>query len=655
MADPLREKLEAGLHRHQSGDLAGAEDIYREVLSADPDHRDATHFLGLIALQQGAVDQAIDLIERAIALAPDRPTFHANLGAALLAAGNDAGALAAYRETVRLEPDNPDALQTLGSLLGKTRQFKEAETVLRQALTHRPDFPEALCTLAAALNGLNRANEAAEAARRATELSPGLADAWTNLGNALERLKQPADAEAAHRRAIEADPAVALPHYNLGNLLNYSWRTEDGIKELRTALEIDPDYTPAQGNLLLNLLYVPDQTEETLFWEHTRWMSRQPATGGTNHANDPDPNKRLRIGYVSPDFRTHSCAYFLEPLLTAHDKEAVEIFAYADVEHKDEMTRRLRSHTHHWRDIWGLSDEAAADLIREDGIDILVDLAGHSANNRLGLFALKPAPVQVAWLGYPVTTGLNGIGYRLTDDIADPPGEADQWHSEELIRLEGGFHCYEGPVDAPEIAPLLNQGAGGITFGSFNNISKITPATVSVWAKILTGVQGSKLMLKGRMLDNEIARDRLRAAFEDCGVSADRLDLRQWIPRDQSPLSLYDEVDIALDTFPYNGTTTTFEALWMGVPVVSMTGSRHAARVGASILQNIGLPELITETEEQYVATAINLAGKADQRETMRLELRDRLKTSSLGDAAGFAAKIEVAYQNIWQSWCRKA
>ncbi len=654
MTDPLRDQLEAGLKRHQTGDLAGAEDIYREVLAADPDHPDAHHFLGLIAFQQGAADQAIKLIERAIALAPDRPTFHANLGAASLAAGNEAGALAAYRESVRLEPDNPDTLQTLGSLLGQTRKYDEAERVLRQALDHRPDFPEALCALAAALNGLNRADEAAETARRATELSSGLADAWTNLGNALEKLSQPADAEAAHRRAITADPAQALPHYNLGNLLNDCWRTDDGIAELRAAQGIDPDYTAARGNLLLNLLYEPDQTEESLFREHVHWMSRRPATEEANHTNDRDPDKRLRIGYVSPDFRTHSCAYFLEPLLAAHDKETVEVFAYSNVENTDETTRRLRSHTQHWRDIWGLGDEAAADLIREDGIDILVDLAGHSANNRLSLFGLRPAPVQVAWLGYPATTGLSGIDYRLTDGIADLPGEADQWHSETLIRLEGGFHCYEGPVDAPEIAPLFNQG-GGITFGSFNNISKITPAVVAVWAEILTAVQGTKLMLKGRMLDNDIARDRLLAAFEDCGVSADRLDLRHWIPRDQSPLSLYDEVDIALDTFPYNGTTTTFEALWMGVPVVTLTGDRHAARVGASILQNMGLPELIAGTEEGYVAAAVDLAGAPERRETLRLELRDRLKASPLGDAPGFAAKMEAAYRHMWQTWCKAA
>jgi len=652
VTDPHREKLEAGLQRHQAGDLAGAEGIYREVLSADPDHPDANHFLGLIAFQQGTADRAVKLIERAILRAPDRPTFHANLGAALLVTGNEAGALAAYRESVRLQPDNANTLQTLGSLLGQCRQYEESESMLRQALVFRPAFPEALCALAAALNGLNRPDEAAAAARQAIELSPGLADAWTNLGNALERLKQPTEAETAHRRAIEADPAAVLPHYNLGNLLNDCWRTLDGVAELRTALDIDPGYAPARGNLLLNLLYLPDQTEETLFREHTHVMPRRPAEGRPSHDNDQDPDRRLRIGYVSPDLRTHSCAYFLEPLLARHDKEAVEVFAYANVERRDETTRKLRSHTNHWRDIWGLADGAAADLIREDGIDILVDLAGHSANNRLGLFALRPAPVQVAWLGYPATTGLSEIGYRITDGIADPPGVADQWHSEKLIRLEGGFHCYEGSIDAPEIAPLLNQGSRGITFGSFNNISKISPGTISVWARILTEVEASTLILKGRMLENEVARTRLIAAFEEMDITADRLDLRHWIPRDQSPLSLYDEVDIALDTFPYNGATTTFEALWMGVPVVTLAGERHAARVGASILQNIGLPELIAGSEEGYVAAAVQLAAARERRESVRLELRNRLKASSLGDAAGFAAKMEAAYRDMWRAWC---
>ncbi len=651
MTDAIRQRLEAGLQRHQAGDLTGAEDIYREVLNTDPENADGHHFLGLIAHQRGAPEKAIQLIGRAVSLAPDRATFHFNLGAAYLTAGDTGRALTAYEEAARLDPDNISALQILGGLLGQAGRFDAAETVLRQALDKNPDFPEALCGLAAALNGLNRWAEAASAAERATELAPGMSEAWTNLGNALEKLDRVPEAETAHRRAIEADPAAPLPPYNLGNLLIDSWRTVDGIQSFRNALAADPDYRPAQGNLLLNLLYLEDQTEESLFREHSGRTSHWARTSSRSVARQGDAERRLRIGYVSPDFRTHSCAYFLEPLLSAHNKDAVEVFAYANVQRPDDTTARLQGYIDHWRDIWGMSDKVAAGRIEDDDIDILVDLAGHSANGRLGIFAQRPAPVQVSWLGYPATTGLPEIDYRITDEDADPTGASDQWHSEALIRLDGGFHCYQAPGNAPDVGPLPYRHGSGITFGSFNNLSKMTPAVVRTWAAILNTVEGSRLMLKGRILGNAVARDRILQAFAGHEVADDRLVLHDWIPRDQSPLSLYNQIDIALDTFPYNGTTTSFEALWMGVPVISLAGQRHAGRVGLSILKNLGLAELVAGSEADYIAKACELAADPDRLETLRTGLRGRMMGSSLCDAGGFTEKLETAYRDMWRKW----
>jgi predicted O-linked N-acetylglucosamine transferase (SPINDLY family) len=340
---------------------------------------------------------------------------------------------------------------------------------------------------------------------------------------------------------------------------------------------------------------------------------------------------------------------FLQPLFAAHDRAVVEVFAYSAVERPDVVTDWFRSHAEHWRNIRGLGHPAIAELIRSDGIDILVDLAGHTLNQPLEVFALQPAPVQVAWLGYPATTGLPQIGYRLTDDVADPPGDADRFHAEQLVRLAGGFHCYRAPDDAPPVSSLPASGNGFITFASFNNIAKVTPAVIATWAEVLRALPDSRLLLKGKLLAHEGARARIRGAFEQAGVSATRLELRNWMPRSDNPLAAYGKVDIALDTFPYNGTTTTFEALWMGVPVITLRGTRHAARVGASILSHLGHAGWIAEDPQHYVASAVELASDLPALASLRHALRATLAGSSLADAPGFAHRIETAYRNLLQ------
>tara|TARA_B100000315_G_scaffold260922_1_gene327409 strand:+ start:12692 stop:14650 length:1959 start_codon:yes stop_codon:yes gene_type:complete len=642
-----REQLEKGLELHQQGKLDEAAAIYQEVLTVDQGNADALHFLGLIAQQRGDLSTAVNHIEDAIAAEPDRPTFHFNLGATYTAAGELTKAAVAYGKASQLKPDWLDALINLGTTLGQLKKYAPAETALRQALELDPNKISALIGLTAALEGQGLSEAAEEIGRQAIALDASSPEAWTNFGNALNSQGKLSEAEDAFHQALAADSTYSTAGYNLGNVLDKQWRQAEALACYRQVIEADPDYLSAWQNMLLNLLYEPDQTEQSLFDAHTAWADQFTSSSS---ASSPErtPEKRLKIGYVSPDFRTHSCAYFLKPLFAAHDRGGFEIYAYANLRREDETTPWFKDHADHWCDIVDMNDAEAAQRIRQDNIDILVDLAGHSANNRLGIFTLNPAPVQVSWLGYPATTGLSQIDYRLTDEVTDPPeGEADQYHSEQLIRLAGGFHCYQPADSMPDVGPLPALKNGYVTFGSFNHTSKITTDVIEVWAEILKSVPDSKLLLKGKMLDSEIVRQKVHELFENQGIPSNRVTLTGWIARDQNPLALYNEVDICLDTFPYNGTTTSFEALTMGAPVITLRGERHAARVGASILSHLGRSEWIAGTPESYLEKARQLAKNLPFLQETRAGLRAQLQQSSLANGAEFAAKVEAVYREI--------
>jgi predicted O-linked N-acetylglucosamine transferase (SPINDLY family) len=374
------------------------------------------------------------------------------------------------------------------------------------------------------------------------------------------------------------------------------------------------------------------------------------------HANDRGAERRLRVGYVSPDFRSHSVAHFLEPLLRRHDRNAVEVFCYAEVNWPDARTECFKQLADHWLLTVGMSDEEVAERIRRDRIDILVDLAGHTASghaakSRLLVFARKPAPVQMTWLGYPNTTGLKAIDYRMVDEVTDPVGEADAFASETLVRLSGGFLCYGGDDGPPAPGPVPSLTTGTVTFGSFNSPPKLSPATLDAWAQVLARLPEARLLLKGKPFADAATRALYHDRLAERGVGPERVELAPWLP-EQAHLALYDRLDIALDPFPYNGTTTTCQALWMGVPVVALRGDRHASRVGASLLTQIGLPELIADSIGAYVEIAVALAGDPARLADLRHSLRRRMLASSLCDAAGFARKTEHTYRTMWRRWC---
>jgi predicted O-linked N-acetylglucosamine transferase (SPINDLY family) len=467
------------------------------------------------------------------------------------------------------------------------------------------------------------------------------------------------DAEPHYRRSIELRPRFALAYSNLASVLRFLGRAEDGDALYRKALEIEPrepaaGYALSSGRLMA-LHYRADASAETILEEHRRWgdalMARQGAAA-SEFPNIADPDRPLRVGYVSPDFRQHSVIHFLEPLLAHHDRETFEVTCYAEITEPDAVTQRFQALARRWRFTAGVSDADVRRQVREDQIDIMIDLAGHTGSSRITVFAVKPAPVTATWLGYPGSTGLATVDYRITDERADPLGVTERHHTEELVRLPDGFLCYRPPPDTTPVRPTPALNKGFVTFGSFNYPEKVMPKVVETWAAILREVPGSRLLLKGWHFGDPAIRQRYLDGFGSVGVGPERIDLRPMIPGMIEHLRLYDEVDIALDPFPYNGTTTTCEALWMGVPVVTLVGDRHAARVGLSLLWQIGLTELAALDPAAYIRIAADLACDAERLNKLRLGLRDRMRDSPLMDEPRFARSFEGALRMMWRAWC---
>jgi predicted O-linked N-acetylglucosamine transferase (SPINDLY family) len=637
------------------GQLAAATAAYREALRLRADFAEAHNNLGLALHQQGELAEAAASFERALALSPD-PETYCNLGNVFRDQAAWDGAIATYERALALNPEFAEALNNCGAALKQRGKTAEAVELFKRAVTLRPDYAEAYYNLGGALEDLGHRTDAVTAYRQALAIKPDFAEAHYNLGLALQMEDALGQAVAAYGQALALKTNDHAIENNLGHALLAQGRLAEATAAFHRALALKPDFADAHSNLLFCLNYCPDAPPAEVFAEHVAWGKRH-AAGITPapHANPRVAQRRLRIGYVSPDLRTHSVAFFIEPLLTTHERSHYEIFCYANVAHPDAVTKRLQTLTDHWRDIARLSDEQAAGLMREDGIDILVDLAGHTAGNRLRIFARRPAPIQVAYLGYPNTRGLATMHYWLSDAYADPVGETEQYYVEEVVRLPRGFNCYRPPPDSPEVGALPALRAGHVTFGSFNNASKISAPLIACWAKILTNVPTARLLLKARALADEQTRDRLRQAFATHGIAPERIDMIGRLPQSAEHLALYHRVDIALDTFPYNGHTTTCEALWMGVPVITLAGATHAGRVGVSLLTHAGLPELIADSSEDYVTIAVALAADLAHLQSLRQRLRTQLQRSPLMDALGFTRSLEAAYRGMWIKYCESS
>jgi predicted O-linked N-acetylglucosamine transferase (SPINDLY family) len=559
----------------------------------------------------GAYDRAYRCYRRAARLRPDSYAAWMNAGLSVRAAGAAADAIAHFRRACAIDHASAEVRLALGMACAESDQYVDAVNALREALRRDPRNP----------------------------------DAWFTLGTVIRDMGAFSEADRCYQHALRFDPKHIRAATNRAEILQKRGRTGEAIALYRCALAADPDCDRAASSMLLALHYDPGMTAGHIAHEHRVRGSRlKPARAERQDMRVVIRDEAVRIGYVSPDFRTHSVAWFLAPLLAAHDRKRVAVYGYAQVARPDAMTRRLRGLCDHWRTIDGVDDDEVGRLIARDRIDILVDLAGHTAGNRLRVFARRAAPVQVTWLGYPDTTGLDTMDYRLTDAIADPPG-VDHLYTERLVRLPNGFVCYRPPDAAPAVRKTRQE--RGVRFGSFNNPAKITDGCIEVWSRILRETPHSTLLLKASLFDDRECADECIERFTRHGVSAGRVTTAGRQRETHEHLGMYNQIDIALDTFPYNGTTTTCEAFWMGTPVVTVSGETHASRVGESLAHRIGAPRLATHSIEEYIATAADMAADHEQRGHYHRTLRDRMIQSALCDAPGFARDIENAFLNM--------
>jgi protein O-GlcNAc transferase len=648
-----------GAIAHHEGRTDLAADLMRQAIALDPASPE-THFnLGNVLRDMGQLDEAIAAYRQAIALHPNFPEAHGNLGNALKGKGRIDDAIAAYRRAIALRPNFPEAHNNLGNSLTGKGQLDEAIAAYRQAIALNPNFPEFHGNLGNALKEKGQLDEAAAACQRAIALRPGYAKAHNNLGNVLRIKGQLDEAIAAYRQAIALSPNLPSVRVNLGNALLDLGQLDGAIAAYRQAIVLSPNSPEAPSDLIYTLYFHPGYDAEAIAEEHRRW-NRQHAeplrTSIQIHSNDRRPDRRLRLGYVSADFCNTACAYFLDPLLKHHDPRQVELFCYAHVLRPDARTLQFQRYAAAWRNIAGISDEQVAGQIREDRIDILVDLKLHAPENRLLVFARKPAPVQVTWLGYPGSTGLTTIDYRLSDPFldppavspAEPPGMDESVYSEHTIRLPDTFWCYDPLTTEPAVNALPAPQRGHITFGCLNNFCKVNDGVLALWAKVLRQVENSRLLLLAPLGDPQAhALDRFRQE----GIDPARIEFVPRQPREKY-LETYHRIDLGLDTFPYNGHTTSLDSFWMGVPVVTLVGNRAVARAGLCLLSNLGLAELASRTPERFVHIAAELARDLPRLAQLRSTLRRRMEQSPLMDAPRFARNIEDAYRKMWHSWC---
>lgn len=610
--------FEAAYQHFTAGRVAEAEQAVRKALQADPQHVDSLHLLGVIAGYVGQPQASLALFDEALALRPDFASAHANRGVALMALGRREEGVESFRRAVELDPQHVHGWHGLGNALGAQNDLVGAEAAFRKVLTLNPSYHEAR----------------------------------NNLGQALQRQGRLDEAVEAFRETLDQTPQSAMVAYNLGVALQLSGRPAEALPLYRRALALQPDYIKAHSNVLLTLNYLPEVSAETLLQEHKAFDAQQTWRSmplRPSWPNVKDPERRLRIGYVSGDFHIHPVGHYLVGPLEQHDRASFEVVCYSNDSQEDYVTARVAHATDHWRDISAMTDERAAGLIRHDEIDILVDLSGHTDKNRPLLFARRPAPVQVSWLGYPGTTGMSAIDYLVMDACTMPP-DAD-WAVEAVVRLPHGRFCYSPPPYTPEVSAPSARPNDGVNFGSFNNIGKIGPGVARLWARVLDAVPGSRLILKWKEFDQPKSRQLIADAFAAAGVGPDRLELRQGSAH-REMFAEYADIDVALDPFPFGGGLTSSEALWMGVPVVTLPQDRVVSRQTLAFLRGIGLEELAAGSEDDYVRIAVALAADPARRAELRQTLRPRMAASPMNDPKVFARALDAAYRQMWRLWC---
>jgi predicted O-linked N-acetylglucosamine transferase (SPINDLY family) len=683
MAD-VNAAFKAAVAKHQAGDAAGAEQAYRTVLKSHPGHAPSLCNLGVLLAKAGKTDEAASCYNLALASTPNYADAHFNLGnlyrrsgqlrlaadnyqaclaaqphhasaqynlgLVLAAAGELSAAADCYRAVCQLEPTNADAFGRLGDVLVRCGQVAEGVTAFRKAVELKPNDPRALYNLGLALSNAGQVADAHECVQKALQLNPDYAEAHNALGLNLEALGRKDDALFHYQKAVELKPDLADAWSNLGTNLAEQGRAEDAIECLRESLVHRPNAPPIHSNLLLLLNYSSRLTPDAVFAEHKVWADK---FAGPTPDRPPiplphDPDRRLRVGYLSADFRTHTVAGFIATLLTHHDRSRVEVYCYPQVLRPDDTTERLRTLADHWRPVSGLTDEPAADLIRRDKLDVLIDLSGHTAGNRLGVLAHRPAPVQCLLFGYPNTTGIPAVDYRITDPVSDPPGMTESLSVERPLRLPDLPWVYAPPATAPDVTPLPAAGQRKFTFGCLNNPAKISDSCLETWVTLLQTIPGTRLVLLGGQ--SQAGAKRLTDRFAKAGVLRDRVEVVMRLPKERY-YQAYGQFDLCLDPFPYNGGVTTADALWMGVPVLTVAGSSYVSRQGLAVMAAVGLPEFVADTP----ATLLRLAKEWTQRRAeladIRAGLRERVAASPLADAPRYVRNLEASLRSVWLEW----
>ena len=687
----LTSALQSAISHFQSDRPTDAERICRKILRSIPDEPHALQLLGILLSQAGDIEEGVALLQRCAKLTPNSAEAHANLATASHLLGalyytkgdideaivaferaltlndrsfetmNDLGvcltmrgqsdrAIDLYRASVRLFPAFAEAHNNLGNALKENGRREEAIESYKSALMHNPSFALAHSNLGVALLETGKLDAAMESFTAALRINPDYPEALSNLGNLLIECGELDEAVRYLTRAIQLKPDFATAHNNLGTALKSRGQLEEAIAEYQAAIDLDPKNSAFYSNWVYARLFQCETITEIP--RFSDWHERPHLA----FANPPVPDRPLRIGYISPDFRDHVIGRNILPLLRNHDHRQFQVFGYARLNRRDAATDCFQACCDQWRDITGQSDDRVAQLITDDGIDILIDLAMHLSDNVLPILAKKPAPIQITFAAYPGTTGLTAIDFRITDPYLDSPGETDADYTEQSIVLPETFWCYDPaaiPVNAAEIPPVSELPAlssGCITFGCLCDFCKVNPKTIALWARVLKKVADSRMLL---LAPPGQSRQRVLENFAVWGVAPERLIFAHRQPR-LDYLRTYHLIDICLDTLPYNGHTTSLDALWMGAPVVSRLGSTAVGRAGLSQMSNLGLPELVAHTDDEFVKIAVKLAADFPRLEGLRQTLRQRMRHSPLMDAERFTRNIESAYRDTWRAWCHR-
>ena len=666
-ADPaiLAAEVDRALALHEAGNLDGAEAVYRSVLELHPRHPEALHLLGVVQHQRGDNAAALQSINAAILAEPGNALYHFNLGNVLTAMKEPEAAAAAFAQAVKLRPAYATAWCNLGKSHLELDQLADAIKELHHAFELDPGLPGLRFDLATALITQGDRHVGSKAFHE--KAAALLENHWqqsehpdsTRLMYAysLQQSGRLSEAETQYRGVLQGRPEPGdelKAHSNLANCCNQLGRMDDALVHYRRALEMNPALADTASSIAACINYAPEATPQDVLEAHRDWARRFGVAAKRGvWMNNRDPGRRLRVGLVSPDLRRHPvtalCASMLERLAT----HGIDLYCYYNFPSSDVVTERLRKAASAWRDVHALNDEALAAKIEGDAIDILVDLAGHTTMNRLGVFARKPAPLQVSWLGYFNSTGLETFDAFLSDPYSSPPGQ-DTWFVEKLVRLPHTRFCYEPWEFTPEVNALPARNAGHVTFGCFNNLAKINDTVLALWARVLQDAPGAKLVVQAQSLNDAPNRERFSARAETLGIARARLELRDFVPLEQA-MRGYHGIDIALDPFPFCGGMTSFESLWMGVPVVTLEQPLIAGRQTLSMLNNLGLPELVAHGEDEYVAIAAGLAKDLPRLEALRRELRPRFAASPLADYDGYARDWAAAMRELWRTWAHGA